>query len=162
MPHKPAHMLALGPRGTVPLLALPDGTVLEESAQIMDWALQRDDGAFNADLDRYKYPDRFPADDAEHLPGARARALRHLEASEALLTEPFLDGATPGFFDAAIFPFIRQFSAVDEAWFERLPLPRVIDWRARMLEHPDFTTVMKPVPPWSDGDVPPSFRSTLR
>lgn len=179
---KPAHMLALGQRGTVPLLALPDGTVLEESVEIMDWALQRsdpnawlrnrneaarvallerNDGAFKADLDRYKYPERSSEDDAEDLAGARDRAVRHLEAIEALLTDPFLDGATPGFFDAAIFPFVRQFSAVDRAWFERLPLPRLVDWCARMLEHPDFTTVMNKVPLWKDGDGPTPFRSTL-
>lgn len=179
---KPAHMLALGRRGTVPLLALPDGTVMEESVEIMDWALLRsdpnawlrnrsdparlallehNDGAFKADLDRYKYPERSPKTDAEPITGARERAVQHLDAIEALLTEPFLDGDRPGFYDAAIFPFIRQFAAVDREWFERLPLPRLIDWCARMLEHPDFMTVMNKVPPWKEGDVPTPFRSTL-
>lgn len=180
---KPAHMLAVGERGTVPLLALDDGTVMEESVEIMDWALARNDpnnwlrnradparsellaqndGPFKRDLDRYKYPERFPDEDVESLAGARGRAVKHLEAIEALLVMPYLDGEDLGFFDAAIFPFIRQFSAVDRLWFAGLPLPRIVDWRARMLEHPHFTRVMKKVPLWSEGGDPIDFASTLR
>ena len=181
--NKPTHMLELGQRGTVPLLALEDGTVMEESLEIMDWALRRDDpenwlrnredpnlcellahndGPFKGDLDRYKYPERFPDDDPAYLDGARSRAVKHLEAIDARLVEPYLDGGRPGFFDAAIFPFIRQFSAVDREWFASLPLERLIDWRGRMLEHPHFTRVMKKVAVWSEGDVPIGFVSTLR
>lgn len=182
--NKPAHMLELGERGTVPLLVLEDGTVFEHSVEIMDWALaqhdpaswlrnrqdptlcdllEQNDGPFKADLDRYKYPDRFPDEDPAHLAGARDRAMVHLRAIEAQLgPSEYLDGASPGFFDAAIFPFVRQFSAVDRPWFQALPLGALVQWRARMLEHPGFTSVMKKVPVWSEGDAPTAFVSTLR
>ncbi len=78
---KPAALLALSPKGTVPVLQLPDGGALEESWDIMRWALespdqegwwsraqsdenldllQRNDGDFKHHLDRYKYPERYP------------------------------------------------------------------------------------------------------
>jgi len=129
---KPAEMLALSPKATVPVLLSPDGRVIEESLDIMRWALARNDpegwldrsdelliacndGPFKHHLDRYKYPDRHDADPAEH----RAAALDLLRPLEArLLASPYLCGDAMGLADAALMPFVRQFAQTDLAWFD--------------------------------------------
>ena len=174
--NKPQEMLDAGTRGTVPLLMMPSGDALEESLDIMDWALgrhdprgwlvQRDqpelvarldanDGPFKLALDQYKYPDRFADVPAVELGAARERALAYLSALDELLVgQRYLGGEDPGFFDVAIFPFVRQFAAVDPPWFERSSCQRVVTWRSVMVEHPLFTTVMGKHVAWKQGDVP--------
>lgn len=177
---KPATMLALSSKGTVPVLQLETGEVLDESLDIMRWGLAlsdpqgwlrnikcptrnalviTNDSAFKTALDHYKYPSRYPGADAQ---SARLEGLNLLEALDPLLQEaPFLDGPEPGFFDAAIFPFVRQFAAVDDAWFCHAASRGLKDWRKRLLEHPVFTSIMRKLPPWQVGDEPLSFRSSL-
>jgi glutathione S-transferase len=150
--NKPAAMLVLSPKATVPVLLLSDGRVLEESWDMMRWAweaddsagwwqraqsahnldlLHRNDGDFKRQLDRYKYPQRFAA---EGRSGDAARA----EAVAALLVPlearlrlvPYLGGDTPCAADLAIFPFVRQFAAVDPGWFAGLALAAVQAWLA--------------------------------
>lgn len=153
---KPAEMLAASPKGTVPVLVLPDGRVIDESLDIMRWALARNDpedwlsgddptliaandGAFKHHLDRYKYPDRYPADGVDH----RAAALAMLERLEARLdAHPYLGGARFGLTDAAILPFVRQFAAVDRDWFAAQDLPRVQAWLEAFLGSGLFAQVM--------------------
>jgi glutathione S-transferase len=139
---KPAAMLEASPKGTVPVLVLPDGGVLDESLDIMRWALARsdpegwlerddpaliaaNDGPFKHDLDRYKYPERHGADPLVH----RQRALAFLGELEARLSHfDQLAGAVRGLTDAAIVPFVRQFAAVDRSLFDREQLPRLQAW----------------------------------
>ncbi|MCR5871842.1 MULTISPECIES: glutathione S-transferase [unclassified Sphingomonas] len=141
---KPAEMLAASPKGTVPVLVLPDGRVIDESLDIMHWALARNDpenwltgddveliaandGPFKHHLDRYKYPERFAADDVDH----RAAGLAILGDLEARLVErAYLGGERFGLADAAILPFVRQFAAVDRVWLVAQELPRVQAWLA--------------------------------
>jgi len=163
---KPAAMLALSPKGTVPVLALPDGAVLEQSLDIMRWALSAQDtggwwsrsqtagnlellalcdGPFKHHLDRTKYPERHEITD----PGrARAQAvdtlLRPLDIR--LQASAMLGGDTPCATDLAIFPFVRQFAAVDPAWFSAQPLPAVKTWLAGWLAAPLFATAMARLP----------------
>jgi len=176
---KPVPMLEAGTAGTVPLLVLDEGTVLEESLDIMDWSLsvsdpcdwlrarqdpslcalvELNDDRFKAAVDRYKYPQRrgLQRDDQAASEGATC-----LQALEQRLTQRYIGGSSPDFFDAALFPFVRQFAAVDEAWFNGLPLPNVQAWRAQMLVHPAFTTVMRKVPEWAVGAPPTRFRACL-
>ena len=40
---KPAEMLTASPKGTVPLLVTSNGTVIEESIEVMLWALSEND-----------------------------------------------------------------------------------------------------------------------
>ncbi|WP_422057154.1 glutathione S-transferase [Sphingomonas sp.] len=162
---KPAEMLAASPKGTVPVLVLPDGKVIDESLDIMRWALARDDpedwlagedpaliagndGAFKHHLDRYKYTDRYSADGVDH----RAAALAILHGLEARLGEhAYLRGARFGLADAAILPFVRQFAAVDRDWFAAQDLARVQQWLEAFLGSALFARVMVVRKPWPRG-----------
>jgi len=165
---KPASLLALSPKATVPVLQLPDGSVIEESWDILRWALaepdaqgwwaraqspanldlvQRNDGDFKRHLDRWKYPQRDAS--ASLTPDAhRDRALdvllRPLEAR--LHTVPFLGGATPCATDLAVMPFVRQFAAVDPGWFATQNLPSVRAWLNSWLVSPLFLACMVKLP----------------
>lgn len=159
---KPPAMLAISPKGTVPVMLLPGGRVLEESWDIMAWALAADsrqswwpaaqtvenrqwlaanDGTFKQLLDRYKYPERCPETDRE---SSREQALAaFLQPLESRLMEsPMLGGALPCATDLALFPFVRQFAAVDPGWFAGLPLPAVQGWLAKWLASSLFAACM--------------------
>jgi glutathione S-transferase len=153
---KPEALLAASPKGTVPVLILADGTVIDESLDIMHWALARhdpenwlssidetliatNDGPFKHHLDRYKYPQRHNSDPVAH----RTAALEILETLEKrLATQPQLCGQTPGFTDIALFPFIRQFAATDPNWFAAQPLPALQCWLTHHLASPPFANAM--------------------
>lgn len=168
---KPAAMLAASPKGTVPVLVLPDGRVIDESLDVMRWALgqadpqgwlagddpdliARNDGPFKHDLDRYKYPERHGSDALAH----RAAGLAFLGDLEARLAKaPQLGGARMGLADAAIIPFVRQFAAVERGWFDAQPLPRLQGWLAAHLASPLFAAIMLRLPPWHEGDPPMRF-----
>jgi glutathione S-transferase len=165
---KPPGLLALSPKATVPVLHLPDGSVIEESWDIMRWALsapdaqgwwaraqspanldlvRRNDGDFKHHLDRWKYPQRFAG---EPLPPDvhRDRALEVLlQALEVRLhSAPCLGGATPCAADWAVMPFVRQFAAVDPAWFATQDLPSVRAWLDGWLNSPLFNACMYKLP----------------
>jgi glutathione S-transferase len=161
---KPAAMLAISPKGTVPVLQLPDGTVLEESLDIMHWALAQHDPArwldaprphaaqlveendvlFKPALDRYKYPARYLGTSAEQTADEyRSAAQAFPAALEARLAQqPYLIGENLGWADAAVFPFIRQFAAVEPEWFAAAPFPHLKVWLANWLASPMFAAVM--------------------
>ncbi|WP_296228684.1 glutathione S-transferase [Ralstonia sp. UBA689] len=168
MRDKPAELLALSPKGTVPVLHLPDGGVLEESWDIMRWALESpdtqgwwsraqtdanlhlvrtNDGDFKRHLDRYKYPDRYPKD-GQPREAVRAQAvatlLTPLEAR--LQGQHYLGGAAPCATDLAIFPFVRQFAAVEPDWFASQTLPAVQNWLAGWLSSRLFEVCMTKQP----------------
>lgn len=165
---KPPALLAASPKGTVPVLVLADGRVIDESLAIMRWALAlndpegwlagedaaliaANDGPFKHHLDRAKYPGRYVEDDGiDH----RSAALALLTPLEARLTAaPFLGGTTRGFTDIALFPFIRQFAAIDPAWFGAQPLPHLQSWLETHLGSNLFATVMGRYAPWQEGDA---------
>jgi len=162
---KPAEMLALSPKGTVPVLRLPGGQVLEQSLDIMRWAfvetgdagswwaraqstenlalLAACDGAFKHHLDRYKYPERF-GDGADLKAHHREQAVQVLLAplDAQLQSTGQLGGHAPCAADIAIFPFVRQYAAVDAGWFEELPLPALQGWLDGWLAHHLFNRAM--------------------
>jgi glutathione S-transferase len=163
---KPPEMLEISPKGTVPVLLLPDGSVLEQSLDIMRWALAPkdaqgvwsgsqsadnlamialNDGSFKQQLDRYKYPDRH-ADGlgAASRHGALNDMLAKLE--QRLQTHLYLGGAQACAADWAIFPFVRQFRAVDVSWFDSLELPATQRWLQSFLESELFALCMKKLP----------------
>jgi glutathione S-transferase len=157
---KPAGLLAVSPKGTVPVLVLPDGRVLEQSLDIMHWALQQhdpsrwldidrdnsqaliseNDGAFKQALDKYKYASRFPEQSAASYRSQAEVFLCKLE--QALQDWPFLSGAHLSLTDVAIFPFIRQFAAVDANWFAQAAYPKLQAWLQARLESSLFLEVM--------------------
>jgi glutathione S-transferase len=162
---KPPAMLSASPKGTVPVLQLPDGAVIDESLDIMRWALTvrdpegwllRDDrsliafndGAFKRDLDRYKYPERHGADPLTHRDSALS-FLHELDARLAISGQ--LCGPRLGLADAAIMPFVRQFAAVDRAWFDGQSLPHLKRWLSGHLASDLFQSVMVRLDPWVPG-----------
>lgn len=174
---KPAAMLNRSPKGTVPVLVLSSGQVLEQSWHIVEWALtqnhataevqywwlqaqtpdnlellHRNDEDFKYHLDRYKYPERFAtsgnAEATDEPTGHRDQAVKVLlePLEQRLAKEPFLGGTQPCATDLGIFPFVRQFSAVNPAWFERLPLVHVKNWLVHWLQSSLFETCMQKLP----------------
>jgi glutathione S-transferase len=166
-------MLSASPKGTVPVLVLADGTVLDESLDIMRWALGRNDpqgwlggddafrqdawdliaqndGKFKFQLDRYKYPHRYGlADGLAHRELARG-FLDILQGRLAL--HSFLGGARFGLADAAIAPFVRQFAHTDVAWFAAQPWSNLVQWLQDFEASAAFALVMEKHPVWQ-GDT---------
>lgn len=172
---KPPALLAASPKATVPVLVLADGTVIEQSLDIMRWALGQNDpegwltgedagliaandGPFKHHLDRAKYPGRY---DEDGITDHRAEALSLLAPLEARLAgAPFLSGDKRSLTDIALFPFIRQFAAIDAAWFAAQPLPRLQAWLDGLLASDLFAAIMPKFAPWTEGDVPILFGPT--
>jgi glutathione S-transferase len=163
---KPAAMLAASPKGTVPVLTLETGEVLEESLHIMRWAFQKatqhcaqqwwqaaqidriqdlislNDGEFKQQLDRYKYPERYkPQERGMQRDRAISGLIQRLE--QLLSTQPYVAGENPCSADLAIFPFVRQFRAVDEIWFDAQPLPATQKWLQAWLNSDVFVQCMR-------------------
>jgi glutathione S-transferase len=167
--NKPQEMLAISPKGTVPVLQLGDGNVLEESLDIMKWALNishlpseetalitENDTTFKKALDRYKYPGRYPEDDGiDYRSQLEYRNLCEffLKKLEGQLL-PFLTGTTATLIDMALFPFVRQFAMVDPVWFETQPYPRLKAWLDFWISGALFSQVMQEYPLWISGAEP--------
>jgi glutathione S-transferase len=165
---KPAQLLEVSPKATVPVLVPADGRAITESLEIMRWALERsdpgrwleredrdlieaNDGAFKYHLDRYKYPDRHASDRVAH----RAAGLELLGTLEArLAVSDNLCGEEMGITDVSVFPFVRQFAETDRGWFEAQPIPRLQAWLGRHLTSPLFGAIMVRLDPWRPGDPP--------
>ena len=154
---KPVEMLALSPKGTVPVLVCADGRVIEQSLDIMRWALaqmdpdnwlgpdsaaliEENDHVFKTHLDRYKYAIRYPEQPMEHYRAQGEQFLQHLE--DLLGHAPYLAGDRLSLADVALAPFIRQFAHVDREWFEQAPYPHLRVWLERFLASALFTSVM--------------------
>ena len=169
--NKPPQMLAISPKGTVPVLQLLDGTVIEESREIMTWALtqqdaqgllaaqtlleanaliDKNDNEFKYWLDRYKYADRhLEMSQAEY----RKRGEVFLQMLEALLTKnPYLLGERSTIADIGIMPFVRQFAHVNRNVFYHLPYPNLQRWLQDWLNHPLFLQAMTKFAPWQEKD----------
>jgi glutathione S-transferase len=156
--NRPDHMMEISPKGTVPVLLLPDGTVIEESLEIMqhvlDWELsaeeahwvERNDGEFKFHLDRYKYPNRY--DDVDEVE-QRTLASAYLGDLDARL------GESPAFasqLNDALFPFVRQFANHDRDWFDVQPWTNLQAWLAEHLDSDEFKRCMKKEKQWiADG-----------
>jgi glutathione S-transferase len=170
---KPSSMLEASPKGSVPVLVLPDGRVIDESWDIMVWALQQgdpkgwlgknsiyidatttllieNDTVFKTNLDRYKYADRYPQHPQIYYRCAAESFLQQLEYR--LGTTRFLLGDVMSIADVAIFPFTRQFAEVDKGWFAQAPYPFLRRWLDIFLSSEDFSAVMKKYPVWHPGD----------
>ncbi len=172
--HKPQALLQASPKGTVPVVVLPDGSVLEQSLDIMLWALRRNDpeqwlpatasgmesalqwiaqcdGDFKFALDRYKYPNRYALPDGlTH----RAMGAQYLQALNThLAAQPYLTGQHFGLADAAIAPFVRQFAHTDPAWFASQRWPHLQQWLTAFEASERYLRVMGKFPQWHDGQA---------
>jgi glutathione S-transferase len=157
---KPAEMLAISPKGTVPVLDA-GGRVIDESLEIMRWALaqhdpdswlleddvriaeliEANDQGFKMHLNRYKYAERYPEQPMEVY---RAEGALFLQRLDELLTDrDYLLTDHPSLADIALLPFVRQFAHVDREWFAQTPYVRLQAWLQRFLESDLFTSIMK-------------------
>lgn len=173
--NKPAQMLAISPKGTVPVLELAEDDsserlVIEESRDIVEWALRqsdpqdllninlvsastlidRNDHEFKYWLDRYKYADRHPE---LTQPEYRQQGEVFLQVLEQLLAKnKYLLGGNISIADICIMPFVRQFAHVDQEVFYSLPYPNLQQWLRGWLKHPIFQQIMIKFPPWQQGN----------
>jgi glutathione S-transferase len=167
--NKPAEMLSISPKGTVPVLQLEE-RVIDESIEVMDWALaqsdpdnwlafdlqqqqqsliEENDNQFKLWLDKYKYWDRHP----EQLQQAyRSQAEKFISKLEKnLIQHSYLLGNKICMADIAIFPFIRQFAFVDKDWFDQADYPNLQQWLNKFLESHLFNQVMKKYSVWQSS-----------
>jgi len=170
---KPEQMLRISPKGTVPVLQLTEGQVLEESRDIMMWALKQNDpqnwlalnseqehdintlidfndNEFKQHLDHYKYAERFPENTQQEYREQGAVFLTMLE--ERLKSNSYLVRNSVSWADIAIFPFIRQFAFVDKVWFDDTDFTNLKKWLENFLSNPLFLSVMEKQPQWKEGD----------
>jgi glutathione S-transferase len=174
---KPPDMLAASPKGTVPVLVLHDGQVIDESLDIMLWALSSDgsntdpdgwlkqaalddmlaliaqnDGPFKHALDRYKYPNRYPqesnGDTTSFAVAQRLEASSFLQSLESRLTQGCLFGHQISLADMASLPFVRQFAHTDADWFAAQPWPQLQAWLAKFEASALFESVMGKYTPY--------------
>ena len=169
---KPHAMLQASAKGTVPVMILPDGSVIDESIDVMHWALaQRDpdnwwqdnlqsgtdrlveenDLVFKKHLDHYKYADRYPDHPQAYYRDKAERFLSQLE--QRLCQHSYLMADQLTFSDVAIFPFVRQFAFVDKTWFDQVPYPKLQAWLQMFLDSDLFLSVMTKFPRWREDQV---------
>ena len=176
--NKPAHMLELSPKGTVPVLWLKDGTVIDESLDIAKWALNQNDplnlrrpetatkqemqalitendGPFKHHLDRTKYGTRYPDENPQDHRDQASLLLMKLE--ERLKSQSHLCGNQLSLADITIAPFVRQFANTDRAWFDAQALPHLHKWLEGHLNSALFASIMPKFTPWKAGDKPIAF-----
>ena len=162
--NKPQALLDCSPKGTVPVLQFPDGRVIEESLEIMQWALSindpeqwldtakgasdealslitENDNSFKSALDLYKYSVRFPEHSEQYYREKAEVFLAQLDAR--LVQQPFLMGARLTLPDMAIFPFIRQFYNVNQDWFRASKYGYLISWLDQRMASDIFNAVME-------------------
>jgi len=172
---KPKEMMMHSAKGTVPVLVLPDGGVIDESMDIMLWALalhdpenwlpddptRRDkidflielnDTDFKQQLDHYKYSDRFP--EAPMLTYRQQAEVFLQKLEERLQQHSYLTGDSISLADMSLLPFIRQFANVDKVWFEQSPYIKLQAWLKVLLIDRLFSDVMHKYAQWQPGDSP--------
>ena len=173
--NKPPEMLAASNKGTVPVLELSDGHVIDESRDIITWALtqndpdqwtpqqtervgeanrlvDQNDGEFKGFLDRYKYADRYPDRSEEYYRTQGELFLKQLD--EKLQLNQYLLGDNISVADVAIMPFIRQFAHVNKRWFEQTEYRALQAWLDAFLMSDLFTSIMKKYKPWAPSEAP--------
>ncbi len=171
---KPAEMLALSNKGTVPVLRVDEAQIIDESLEVMNWALRQNDPEnwldtdvkkteslikendfeFKDKLDRYKYHVRYPEFPQQHYREQAEVFLSRLENCLDSNDGLGLISKKTSLADIAIFPFIRQLSGVDRVWFERSPYQKLKAWLAKLEKGSLFLSVMNKTKPWQKGDAP--------
>lgn len=156
--NKPAALLEVSPKGTVPVLVLPEGTVIDQSLDIMYWAMPQidlqykdeieqiisiNDSLFKDNINHYKYPTRYPEDknSTEHYRFECEKILQPIE--QRLSKHNFLINDKETVADLAVFPLIRQFSMVDSEWFAVAPYPNLRRWLETISNSNYFAIAMK-------------------
>lgn len=168
---KPPSMLEYSPKGTVPVLILQDGNVIDESLDVIDWALnlndpddwQRskdtkktkelikiNDGEFKYHLDRYKYSKRYDNEDPEFH---RKKCLKFIESlNNELNNSKYIFDNNISYVDIVLLPFIRQFRIADMEWFDSLPYDNIKVWLSKFLDSFLLNIIMKKYDLWKEED----------
>jgi len=166
---RPSELYSISPKGTVPVLQLQDGTVIDESIDVMKWALAQsdpdcwytdkiveqnslislNDDEYKKRLDMYKYHVRFPEGSYDEYQNAVGEILNTYES--ILSKSSYLCGDTVTLADMALFPFIRQGAHVDLDWFNA-QFPTLSTWLTIFKESELFKTIMKKYPVWESGE----------
>ena len=171
---KPAVMLEASAKGTVPVLVLSDGTVLDESLELMRWALAQadprdllnsgdpepwistNDGPFKHHLDRFKYTDRYPGEQRQTHRDAGLAILK--DWSDRIQQMGWISGDRIGLADGALWPFVRQWRIADPEGFDTDPdLQPLRRWLNGFLQDPGFERLMQRADPWSEAGLQPLF-----
>jgi glutathione S-transferase len=175
---KPAELREASAKASVPVLVLPGGEVIDQSLDIMRWALQRNDPAqwlltnpeqtaqvqaliddceqtFKQHLDRYKYPNRYEGTDA--LQHRATAAVWLTQLAQQLSAEGWLFGPATSLADMAIAPFVRQFAQTDPLWFQQQDWSSLQAWLRRIVTSALFDSVMHKYPAWQSGTHGPVF-----
>lgn len=167
--NRPDELYALSPKGTVPVLQLNDGTVIDESIDVMKWALAQsdpdcwytdkiveqnsliaqNDDEYKKRLDMYKYHERFPEGSYDEFQNAVGETLKVYES--ILSKSSYLCGDNVTLADMALFPFIRQGAHVDLAWFNA-QFPILSKWLKIFNESELFMSIMKKYTLWETGE----------
>ena len=168
---KPPSMLEYSAKGTVPVLILQDGKVIDDSLDVIDWALnlndpddwQRskdtkktkelikiNDGEFKYHLDRYKYSKRYDNEDPEFH---RKKCLKFIESvNNELSNSKYIFDDNISYADIVLLPFIRQFRIADIEWFDSLPYDNLKKWLSSFLDSSLLNSIMKKYDLWQEGD----------
>lgn len=168
---KPAELLEISPKATVPVLLENNNNVIEESLDIMLWAashhaiwesldeqqrkeafilIEENDVSFKQMLDRYKYADRYPEQSEHYYREQGEQFLAKLENRLHQQTGLMTDSLT--LVDFALLPFVRQFALVDWDWFSNADYPKLQNWLNGFLQSDLFKQVMHKYPQWQTGD----------
>jgi glutathione S-transferase len=171
---KPAQLLSASPKGTVPVLVLPTGEVIDQSLDIMLWALRQNDpfdwlknkdeavtliaqcdGDFKYHLDRYKYPSRYTTPSVvcnplEHRAKAAefAASVNQIIESSVSSVKCYIFNSCIGIYYAGVLPFLRQYAHTDKAWFAVQPWPFLQSTLAAFESSTEFKTMMQAYPQW--------------
>ena len=166
---RPEKLYQLSPKGTVPVLELPSGDVIDESFDIMKWALsindpemwfdqnseeqvdliKLNDDKFKKWLDKYKYHVRFPEYPLEYYRKECEKILDIYE--DRLKDKSFFFGATISLADIAVMPFIRQFSNVDIGYFNNR-FSFLSKWKQSLISLEIFSKMMNKFEVWEDEE----------
>ncbi|OEE62589.1 glutathione S-transferase [Enterovibrio norvegicus FF-454] len=179
MKNKPEDMLSVSPKATVPVLVLGDGNVIDESIEVMVWALTQSDPrnllyshdknqlpamlelirsndvTFVCALQKYRAASRYHDDNKTEHRDTCCEWLMPIE--QRLSQHAYIMGEQPSLVDYAILPFIRQFSRVDKRWYAQAPLPNLRAWLTKHYNDPTFSKVMVSYPKWKKDDKPVVF-----
>tara|TARA_B100001179_G_C18489198_1_gene359143 strand:+ start:36 stop:629 length:594 start_codon:yes stop_codon:yes gene_type:complete len=168
---KPPSMLEYSSKGTVPVLILQPGEVIDESLEVINWALNLNDpndwkrskdtektmqlikfndGEFKHHLDRYKYSKRYDNEDPK---SHREKCLTFIEMiDKELENSKYLYDDKISYVDIALLPFIRQFRIADPEWFDQLPHKNIQLWLSDFLDSTLLNEIMKKYDLWKEGD----------
>jgi len=170
---KPQPLIDISPKATVPVLITSDEQLIDESIDIMFWALQQsdpdgwlkdlnqeqrsvskhiitnNDGEFKYYLDRYKYADRYPEHSQQYYRQQAEKTLMDLE--QRLDSHDYLISEKLSIADMAVLPFIRQFAFADKTWFDQSPYPLLKQWLEEFITSELFANIMHKYPKWQQG-----------